>query len=435
MTAFTTAPRQRVPARYWRQAALSGMASYLDSGIIVAVGVSLAIWGDHFDMSTWMLGSISAVLTACIAIGSLLGGRLGDVFGRKLVYGIDIVVYAVGALLIVFAPNSAVLFAGVLVAGLAAGADLPTSLAVVSDTVPEWARGRLIAFTQVMWILGIGIVTLLGVVTSTLGYLGTQLIVGHLALAALVTWLLRSRLKLEPIEPVSVPEGDDPDAPGSRARKERESAPLRELLQRATTAPLLATLGYYVAWGIAANTFGQFGTYFLVTVSDASQTVATTVNFVFLPVNFVMALIYVRLADTVWRDRIFVLGALVQISAFLVGAVSGGATVLAMLFFFALYNISNPFAGEANYKVWSQLLFRPDLRGTAQGVTYAISRGVFALVALVTPTLLEYSATLLLWGLVVCVVLSTLMGLVITRRLVPAHAPLGARPDAQEALR
>src|SRR5690606_15514126 len=74
----TTTERRRIPGRYWKLATLSGMASYLDSGIIVSVGVSLAIWGEHFDMSVWMLGSISAVLTACIAVGSLVGGRLAD---------------------------------------------------------------------------------------------------------------------------------------------------------------------------------------------------------------------------------------------------------------------------------------------------------------------------------------------------------------------
>lgn len=81
--------KQRIPARYWKIAALSGMASYLDSGLIISVSVSLAIWAMSFDLSVWMLGSLSAILTVCIAVGSLVGGRLADLFGRRLVYGID----------------------------------------------------------------------------------------------------------------------------------------------------------------------------------------------------------------------------------------------------------------------------------------------------------------------------------------------------------
>ncbi|WP_350347568.1 MFS transporter [Agromyces sp. G08B096] len=403
------------------------MASYLDSGIIVSVGVSLAIWGEHFDMSVWMLGSISAILTASIAIGSLVGGRLADLFGRKLVYGVDIAVYAVGTLLIVFAPDATVLLIGVLIAGLAAGADLPTSLAVVSDSVPVWARGRLIGFTQVMWTIGIAVVTVLGIVTSTLGYFGTQLIVGHLAIAAIVTWALRSRLKLEDHrDDASGLEADRADLESDRPELER--APLADLLRPATLWPLLTTFAYYVFWGIAANTFGQFGTYFLVTVSGASQTVATVMNFAFLPLAIVLGLVFVRFADTVWRDRLFVAAAILQILAFAVGAVSAGSSLVAMVVFFALYNIAYNFAGEANYKVWSQLLFRQDVRGTAQGVSYAVARGVFALVALFTPALLAWSPEVLLWGLVACLVVSTLMGIVITRRQIPAHERTAPRP-------
>lgn len=425
----TTTERRRIPGRYWKLATLSGMASYLDSGIIVSVGVSLAIWGEHFDMSVWMLGSISAVLTACIAVGSLVGGRLADLFGRKLVYGIDIAVYAIGALLIVFAPNATVLFIGVLIAGLAAGADLPTSLAVVSDSVPAWARGRLVGFTQVMWTIGIAVVTVLGILTSTLGHFGTQLIVGHLAVAALVTWALRSRLKLEDHADETAEEAVEPD------RVDLERAPLSELVKPATLGPLLTTFAYYVFWGIAANTFGQFGTYFLVTVSGASQTLATTMNFMFLPLAIVMGLLFVRIADSAWRDRIFIAAAILQIFSFAIGAVSGGASIVAMILFFGLYNIANNFAGEANYKVWSQLLFRQDVRGTAQGLSYAVARGVFALVALFTPALLAWSPTALLWGLVGCIAASTLFGLVITRRQVPAHSRSSAQLTFEKEIR
>ncbi|MBA8988874.1 inositol transporter-like SP family MFS transporter [Curtobacterium pusillum] len=411
------AVRQRIPGRYWRIAALSGMASYLDSGIIVGISVSLAVWAQAYDMSVWMLGSISAILTVCIAIGSMFGGRLADLFGRRLVYGIDIAVYAAGAVVIILAPNATVLFVGVLVAGLAAGADLPTSLAVVSDAVPVWARGRLISFTQVMWTIGIAVAIGLGLATSHMGLLGTKIVIGQLAVAAVVTWILRNRTHMED-------HSDEEQAVETEvaAAEVPHSVALRTLLAPTVLVPMALTFGFYVFWGIAANTFGQFGTYFLVTVSGASQSVATLIGLVFVPVGIVTALLFTRIADSKWRDRIFVIAAVFQIIAFAVGAVSGGATIAAMIVFYLIYNISNPFAGEANYKVWSQLLFPPRTRGTAQGLTYAIARGVFAVVALFTPALLAWNADVLLWGLVGCIVASSIFGVVIARWLVP-NAP------------
>ena len=421
-------PRQKIPARYWLITTVSGMASYLDSGILVGVSVCLAIWAEHYQLSVWVLGSMSAILTICIAIGSLLGGRLADVFGRRLVYGVDIAVFAIGAIVIVMAPNAPMLFVGIVITGLAAGADLPTSLAVVSDAVPIWARGRLISFTQTMWTIGIMVAIGLGLATSTMGFAGTKIVIGHLAVVAILTWVLRSRLNVE--DHSAEQEVALEQATGFQ---EIKGISLKNLLTRSVMIPMIATFGFYVLWGIAANTFGQFGTYFLVTVSGASQTLATTIGLVVVPFGIITSLIFVRFADSKWRDRIFFFAAGLQIIAFVIGAVSAGATIVAMLAFYILYNIVNPFAGEANYKVWSQLLFPPSTRGTAQGLTYAIARGVFAVVALFTPALLQWNPSVMLWSLVICIAGSSVIGAVIVRRLIPnAAAVVTVRLDAVE---
>ncbi|MFJ7332984.1 MFS transporter [Streptomyces sp. NPDC101110] len=395
-----------IPRPLWKAAALSGMASYLDAGLIVSISVNLAVYRDSYDMGVWMAGAISAIVTGCIAVGSLVGGRLADLFGRRRVYNWDIFCFAIGALVITLAPDDITLLAGVLVAGLAAGADLPTSLAVVSDAAPSWARGRLVAFTQVMWMLGIAVAIFLGFVLSTTGMTGARLITGQLAVAALLTWALRSRLKLSdgPAEPDtgSVPEG----------------IALKSVWTRGAMLPMAATFVFYVTWGLGANTFGQFGTYLLVTVSDASQSLATGINLAAIPIGVLLTFAFVRVADTPWRDRLFHAAAVVQILAFVIASLTAGALV-GMLVFFVLYQLSNPFAGEANYKVWSQLTLPADTRGTTQGLTYALSRGVFAVAAFFTPALADRSPTVLLWTITVCMTVAAFAGVFIIRVLVP----------------
>lgn len=414
MVRTPTAPErsgQHIPWRLWKVAALSGMASYLDAALIVSIAVNLAIYRDHYDMGVWMAGAISAIVTGCIAVGSLVGGRLADLFGRRRVYNWDIFCFALGAVVITLAPNDIVLFAGVLVAGLAAGADLPTSLAVVSDAAPAEGRARLVSFTQVMWMAGIVVVIFLGYLLSHTGMTGARVITGHLAVAALVTWQLRARLDLaeEPSDPEVAEEAAALAAP--------RGTELRNVWNRAALLPMAATFAYYVTWGIGANTFGQFGTYLLVTVSGASQSLATGINLAFLPIALVLTFVFVRLADTPWRDRLFYVFTLVQILAFCIASLTAGALV-GMLVFFVLYQISNPFAGEASYKVWSQLTLPPDTRGTTQGLTYALSRGVFAGVAFVTPALMEYSASALLWSITACMAASAVAGVYVVRVLI-----------------
>ncbi|WP_330284505.1 MFS transporter [Streptomyces sp. NBC_00588] len=431
MVRTPTAParsEQPIPWRLWKVAALSGMASYLDAALIVSIAVNLAIYRDSYDMGVWMAGAISAIVTGCIAVGSLVGGRLADLFGRRRVYNWDIFCYAVGAVVITLAPNDIVLFVGVLVAGLAAGADLPTSLAVVSDAAPADGRARLVSFTQVMWVAGIVVVIFLGYLLSDTGMTGARIITAHLAVAALVTWQLRSRLELAD-EP-----SDTEVAEEAAALAAPRGIEWKNLLNRAALLPMVATFAYYVTWGIGANTFGQFGTYLLVTVSGASQSLATGINLAFLPIALLLTFVFVRIADTPWRDRMFYVFTVVQILAFCIASLTAGALV-GMLVFFVLYQISNPFAGEASYKVWSQLTLPPDTRGTTQGLTYALSRGVFAGVAFITPALMEYSASALLWSITACMAASAVAGVYIVRVLVrhspgvsPAPADLHATP-------
>ncbi|MEU1852191.1 MFS transporter [Streptomyces sp. NPDC019990] len=400
-----------IPKQLWKAATLSGMASYLDAGLIVSISVNLAIYRDSYDMGVWMAGAISAIVTGCIAVGSLVGGRLADLFGRRRVYNWDIFCFALGALVITLAPDDITLLAGVLVAGLAAGADLPTSLAVVSDAAPSWARGRLIAFTQVMWMLGIAVAIFLGFVLSTTGMTGARLITGQLALAALVTWAMRSRLKLSG-------QYEDDDGPGLKGEEAPSGVALRNVWTRAALLPMAATFVFYVTWGLGANTFGQFGTYLLVTVSDASQSLATGVNLAFIPIGVLLTIAFVRIADTPWRDRLFYLAATVQILAFVIASVTAGALV-GMLVFFVLYQLSYPFAGEANYKVWSQLTLPPDTRGTTQGLTYALARAVYAVAAFFTPALLDHSPSVLLWTITACMTAAAFAGVFIIRVLLP----------------
>ncbi|MFJ4201070.1 MFS transporter [Streptomyces sviceus] len=414
-------PEPPIEKRLWKVATLSGMASYLDAALIVSIGVNLAIYRDAYDMGVWMAGAISAIVTICIAVGSLVGGRLADVFGRRRLYNLDILCYAAGAIIITLAPDDITLLVGVLLAGLAAGADLPTSLAVVSDASPDHARGRLIAFTQVMWMLGIIVVVFVGFALSDTGMIGARLITGHLAVAALVTWHLRSRLELAT--------GPDPAQDEVAADKPatEQGVALRNVWTRAALVPMLATFAFYVTWGLGANTMGQFTTYLLVTVSGASQSVATGINLACLPIGLLLTLAFVRIADGPRRDRMFYVATVVQIAAFAIGTLTLGA-IAGFLVFYVLYQLSYPFAGEANYKVWSQLTLPANTRGTTQGITYAVSRGVFAGVAFVTPALLDRSPSLLLWVITGCMALSAFAGLYIVRVLVPRASPAATAP-------
>ncbi|AMD56815.1 sugar transport protein [Agrobacterium tumefaciens] len=396
--------------RYWKLAIAGGMASYLDSAAIISVGISLAIWKTSFGLDPWAIGFISAALTLSIAVGALVGGRIADVFGRRLVFNIDLALYIVGVLIIIMARGETGLIAGVIVTGLAAGADLPTSIAVISERAPANGQGRLVAFTQVMWTIGILVATLLGFVVADLGLTGVTILFLHLIVVAVPTLLVRIFSK-------SFQELESETKQRNSGEDDEAAVPLRTIL----TSPvfmkgILLTAGFYIFYGLVANTFGQFKTYFLITVGGATQSTATGFSFAATLVGLACASIFARSADSKWRNHLFYFGAALLIICLSVAALSEGKILWLMLVVLILYNLSNPFAGEAIYKVWTQETFPVNARSTVQGITYAIARFVFAAFALVTPAIIAWSPSGLFWMLVGLATVSAIIGNLIIRQ-------------------
>lgn len=265
----------------------------------------------------------------------------------------------------------------------------------------------MVAFTQVMWTVGIVMATLLGFLFSGLSDLGARLLFAHLAIAALVTWLVRvfspafARLEVQ-----ALPSGS-----------EERALPLAGLLRdRRYLAAIGLTALFYIAYGVVANTIGQFKTYFLVEVGGATQTVATGFAFVATLIGLTCAVLFTRAADGPWRNRLFGIGAAGLVAGLLLIVFTGGTILPVVFVFLIVYNLSNPFCGEAVYKVWTQESFPPNVRATVQGITYAIARFVFAGVALVTPALIAWSPSGLFAILAGLAVTSALLGAVLIRR-------------------
>src|SRR6185436_729371 len=107
--------------------------------------------------------------------------------GRKRIYQYDLLVYAAGILCIAFSQNAPMLFIGTFIVGVAVGADVPTSLALVGELAPAKGRGRLIGLTQVAWNLGPVVVLVLALVLTPMGITGTRIVFLSLFVVAVVT--------------------------------------------------------------------------------------------------------------------------------------------------------------------------------------------------------------------------------------------------------
>ncbi|MFC3996028.1 MFS transporter [Nocardiopsis sediminis] len=410
--ADTTTPPPRLDGRHWLLAVAAGMASLLDAGAIISVGLGLALWRDAFGLDVWTVGVLGSALTLFIAVGALTGGRLADLVGRGRMFSLSILLYAVAALAVAFAPGTAVLVTGVVILGIAAGADLPTSIAVLSERAPAGTQGRLVAFTHVMWTGGVVLATSLGFAVSGMGLPGIRLIFCLLALLAVATFAFRAFYP-----PFRALETEATARHTAAGVDPATALPLAALVRNRRYAAMLAlTALFYLFFTLVANTFGGYKTYFMVTVGDATQTTATAISFGTTLIGLVGTIVFTRIADTNWRSRLFAAGVLVFCACQLLIAVTGGVVLPAVIAALVLYNVAFPFVGEALYKVWTQESFPVNARATAQGATMAVARFAAAGFALVTPALIEWSPSGLFYLLAFFALVSGLIGAVIIRR-------------------
>ncbi|WP_219418978.1 MFS transporter [Pseudonocardia nigra] len=389
MTSSTPAPAA-VPRAAWRTAVLGGMASYMDAATIVSTGTALVLFQPALGLTPWDIGALSALLTLGLAIGALLGGRLGDLLGRRRVFTVDLVVFVVGLALLVGAVNTPMLYAGVVIAGLAMGADIPTSLALIAEEAPRGQRGRLVAFSQLLWVGGIIGAVVFSALFSGLGTLGARLLYAHMLVVALVVLVLRRRL-VESQEWRAA----RAEQPAVEVEGAISGSSLRHLMRGPLLAAVVATGLYYGIGNLAANTFGQFQTYLFVNVAGTSVTSASLIGLLGFPVGLVGAVVFMRVADRPSRMRWFAFGAVLLCGGTAVPLVFGIS--LTTLIIMALASgLGGPFAGEAIYKVWSQELFPTLLRGSAQGITIAFTRILAAAFAFVTPAIAAANASALI---------------------------------------
>lgn len=373
----------------WWVGVVSGMASYIDAAAIVSSGIALVLYQQAGTVTATEIGVLSAALTFSIAIGALTGGRLGDLFGRRSVFIATMAMVVIGSGLLVASNGYVLLMIATILVGLGTGADLPVSLATVSEAASDRTRGKLVAFSQVLWFAGILGTQLTALFVGGLGRVGGQIMFGSVGIIALVVMLLR----------LTIPESDkwtgarDEKRSGAKTLR-AERVGIRDIFsQRIYLVPFLALVVFYTLTNLGANTGGQFGTYVAVNVVKISVQLNSLINLIALPVGLLLALLFSRVADSRARMPIFIGGAVLYVISYGAPLVLGFSfpTLIVMQIAGA---IGGAFAFEAIMKIWTQESFPTLLRASVQGTVIAIARFAAGALALVTPALLTIPLTM-----------------------------------------
>ena len=153
---FSEIDDERISALQWRIVLISGMGFFTDAYDLFIIGVVLKLLKVEWHIGTLETAIIGATALVSAAIGSAVFGRIADVFGRKYIYGFEVLVLGVGAIASAFSPGIWWLVVFRFILGLGIGGDYPVSATIASEFAGRRTRGLMISTVFAMQ--GIGLI-------------------------------------------------------------------------------------------------------------------------------------------------------------------------------------------------------------------------------------------------------------------------------------
>ncbi len=408
MTEIDALDNAKLTGKHFSWTLIASMGDFLDAGMFAGTGITLGAITALLHYNTLEIGLPALITLIGTAFGALGFGRLGDILGRKYIYQIDMIIYAVAAILLAFTgvfPNRmfnivwSLIFYGLV--GIAVGADVPTSWSLITEFSPKKSRAKLFSITNVMWYVAVLIELGFAIALVNTGMLLFRTIWILLGLVAILSWFLRRRLAESPR--FQIMEGKNTNVQNTMASlgiKKSTVTAKKETYSRRSYKELFTKYGgimlfawfLYLMWGIPASTYGEFFPY----IFNSLHLVSTRATYGFEAVYFGSAivpglLIFYLLADKVKVGRVplyLFSAAMSMVSFYLLVYPPFLKNVGVLLISFLLFGIGQGLGVWPITRLMSIEHFPTSLRDSGQGFIWFTMRFEAAIFGLFTPLII-----------------------------------------------
>jgi putative MFS transporter len=163
--------------------------------LYVAGGVLAATIQTKFSTLPQNLQFLSLTFVG-MTLGSLVTGFIGDRFGRRFTYQINLLVFGLASLAAALAQDMTQLIACRFVQGLGLGAEIVVGYSTLTEFVPPASRGRWLSFMAFLTVCGFPATAILSyLIIPTWGWRPMFVIAG---IGSLIVWYLRKNLPESP---------------------------------------------------------------------------------------------------------------------------------------------------------------------------------------------------------------------------------------------
>jgi len=175
---------------------LVGAGMFFDGyDLYIAGGVLASAVQSKFSTVPQNLQFISLTFVG-MTVGALITGFVGDKFGRRFTYQINLLIFGLASLAAAFAPNMTVLIACRFLQGLGLGAEIVVGYSTLTEFVPPKTRGRWLSMMAFLTVTGFPVTALLGyLIIPAFGWRPMFIIAG---VGSLIVWYLRKNLPESP---------------------------------------------------------------------------------------------------------------------------------------------------------------------------------------------------------------------------------------------
>ena len=161
---FSEIDDHNISKAQWAIVFISGMVFFTDAYDLFIIGVVLKMLQSQWHFTSFDTALVGATALVSAAIGSVLFGRIADMYGRKFIYGFEVLVLAAGAIASAFSPNIWWLVISRFVLGLGIGGDYPVSATIASEFAGKSTRGFMISCVFAMQGLSLIVGPLLAII-------------------------------------------------------------------------------------------------------------------------------------------------------------------------------------------------------------------------------------------------------------------------------
>jgi MFS transporter, putative metabolite:H+ symporter len=188
--------RLPVSSFHYRIFWLVGAGMFFDGyDLYVAGSVLAATIQTKFSILPENLRFISLTFLG-MTIGSLITGFVGDKFGRRFTYQINLLIFGLASLAAAFSQDMTQLIICRFIQGLGLGAEIVVGYSTLTEFVPPATRGRWLSFMAFLTVCGFPVTAILGyLIIPTWGWRPMFVIAG---IGSLIVWYLRKNLPESP---------------------------------------------------------------------------------------------------------------------------------------------------------------------------------------------------------------------------------------------